>query len=165
MEKIPITKSGFEKLKKDLETLKNVSIPENVRDIEEARAHGDLSENAEYAAAKERQSFLQGKLQELENNLAMSNVISLKGLTTEKATFGCYVTVADSDSGEEIKYQLVGPLESDINQNKISVTSPIGKALIGKAVGADISVKTPGGTRSFEIMDISIRDKSGGRDD
>ncbi len=157
MEKIPITKSGFEKLKKDLETLKNVSIPENVRDIEEARAHGDLSENAEYAAAKERQSFLQGKLQELENNLAMSNVISLKGLTTEKATFGCYVTVADSDSGEEIKYQLVGPLESDINQNKISVTSPIGKALIGKAVGADISVKTPGGTRSFEIMDISIQ--------
>jgi len=157
MEKIPITKSGFEKLKKDLETLKNVSIPENVRDIEEARAHGDISENAEYAAAKERQSFLQGKLQELENNLAMSNVISLKGLTTEKATFGCYVTVADSDSGEEIKYQLVGPLESDINQNKISVTSPIGKALIGKAVGADISVKTPGGTRSFEIMDISIQ--------
>ncbi|HDS05616.1 MAG TPA: transcription elongation factor GreA [Deltaproteobacteria bacterium] len=156
MEKIPITKSGFEKLKKDLETLKNVSIPENVRDIEEARAHGDLSENAEYAAAKERQSFLQGKLQELENNLAMSNVISLKGLTTEKATFGCYVTVADSDSGEEIKYQLVGPLESDINQNKISVTSPIGKALIGKAVGADISVKTPGGTRTLEIMDISI---------
>jgi transcription elongation factor GreA len=159
MEKIPITKSGFEKLKKDLETLKNVSIPENVRDIEEARAHGDLSENAEYAAAKERQSFLQGKLQELENNLAMSNVISLKGLTTEKATFGCYVTVADSDSGEEIKYQLVGPLESDINQNKISVTSPIGKALIGKAVGAEIIVKTPGGTRGFEIMDISIQDK------
>ncbi|MBN1474026.1 MAG: transcription elongation factor GreA, partial [Syntrophaceae bacterium] len=153
------TKSGFEKLKKDLEILKNVSIPENVRDIEQARAHGDISENAEYAAAKERQSFLQGKLQELENNLAMSNVISLKGLTTEKATFGCYVTVADSDSGEEIKYQLVGPLESDINQNKISVTSPIGKALIGKAVGAEISVKTPGGTRGFEIMDISIKDK------
>jgi transcription elongation factor GreA len=157
MTKIPITKSGFEKLKKDLETLKNVSIPENVRDIEEARAHGDISENAEYAAAKERQSFLQGKLQELENNMAMSNVISLKGLTTEKATFGCYVTVADSDSGEEIKYQLVGPLESDINENKISVTSPIGKALIGKAIGAEISVKTPGGTRSFEIMDISIQ--------
>lgn len=158
MEKIPITKSGFEKLKKDLETLKNVSIPENVRDIEEARAHGDLSENAEYAAAKERQSFLQGKLQELENNLAMSNVISLKGLTTEKATFGCYVTVADSDSGEKIKYQLVGPLESDINQNKISVTSPIGKALIGKTVGAEISVKAPRGTRSFEIMDISTQE-------
>lgn len=157
MNKIPITKSGFEKLKKDLETLKNVSIPENVRDIEEARAHGDISENAEYAAAKERQSFLQGKLQELENNLAMSNVISLTGLTTEKVTFGCYVTVADSDSGEEIKYQLVGPLESDINENKISVTSPIGKALIGKPVGAEITVKTPGGTRGFEIMDISIQ--------
>src|SRR4030042_5653033 len=158
MEKIPITKSGFAKLKKDLEALKNVSIPENVRDIEEARAHGDISENAEYAAAKERQSFLQGKLQELENNLAMSNVISLKGLTTEKATFGCYVTVADSDSGEKIKYQLVGPLESDINQNKISVTSPIGKALIGKVVGNEITVNAPGGTHIFEIIDISTKE-------
>ena len=159
MGKIPITKAGFAKLKKDLETLKNKSIPENIRDIEVARAHGDLSENAEYAAAKERQSFLHGKMQELQNNLAMSNVISLKGLTNEKVVFGCYVTIADSDSEEEIKYQLVGPLESDINQNKISVTSPIGKALIGKVVGNEITVNAPGGTRNFEIIDISTKEK------
>jgi transcription elongation factor GreA len=159
MEKIPITKAGFTKLKKDLEILKNKSIPENIRDIEVARAHGDLSENAEYAAAKERQSYLHGKVQEIENNLAMSNVISLKGLTNEKVVFGCYVTIADSDNGEEIKYQLVGPFESDINQNKISVTSPIGKALISKVVGDEITVKTPGGTRNFEIIDISTKEK------
>jgi transcription elongation factor GreA len=156
MEKLPITKAGFEKLKKDLETLKNVSIPENIRDIEVARGHGDLSENAEYSAAKERQSFLHGKVQELENNLATSNVINLKGLTNEKVVFGCYVSMEDTDSGEKIKYQLVGPYESDINQNKISVTSPIGKAVIGKCVGDEINVKTPGGQRNLEVVKISL---------
>lgn len=155
MEKMPITKEGFEKLKKELEILKNKSIPENIRDIEVARAHGDLSENAEYTAAKERQSFLHGKLQELENNLALSNVIVLKGQTSNKVVFGCYVTIADSNNDEQIKYQLVGPFESDINQNKISVTSPIGKAMIGKGTGSEINVQTPGGSRSFEIVDIS----------
>ena len=156
MEKIPITKEGFEKLKRDLEILKNKSIPENIRDIEVARAHGDLSENAEYTAAKERQSYLHGKLQELENNLAMSNVIALQSKTSDRVVFGCYVTIADSDNGDEIKYRLVGPLESDINQNKISVTSPIGKALIGKSIGSEINVQVPGGTRSFEVIDISF---------
>jgi transcription elongation factor GreA len=159
MDKIPITKEGFEKLKKDLETIKNVSIPENVRDIEVARAHGDLSENAEYAAAKERQSHLYGKSQELENNLASSNIIDITGITTEKVVFGCYVTIADTDdaNAEEIKYQLIGPFESDINQNKISVTSPIGRALIGKKIDSEIVVKTPGGTRNFQIIDISVK--------
>jgi transcription elongation factor GreA len=156
MQKAPITKAGFEKLKKDLETLKSVSIPENIRDIEVARGHGDLSENAEYSAAKERQSFLHGKVQELENNLATSNVINLKGLTNEKVVFGCYVSMEDTDSGEKIKYQLVGPYESDINQNKISVTSPIGKAVIGKCVGDEINVKTPGGQRNLEVVKISL---------
>ena len=158
MQRIPITKAGFERLKKDLETIKNVSIPENVRDIEVARAHGDISENAEYSAAKERQSFLYGKVQELENNLALANVISLKGLTNEKVVFGCYVSLEDIDTGEKIKYQLLGPYESDISQNKISVTSPIGKALIGKSIGSEINVQTPGGTRNFEIIDISVEE-------
>lgn len=158
MEKVPITKAGFEKLKKDLETLKNVSIPENVRDIEVARAHGDISENAEYTAAKERQSFLYGKMQELEHQLAMSNIINLKGLTNNKVVFGCYVSLEDIDSGEKIKYQLLGPYESDISQNKISVTSPIGRALIGKSIGSEISVQTPGGTRNVEIIDISVEE-------
>ncbi len=155
MNKIPITKAGFEKLKKDLETLKNVSIPENIRDIEVARAHGDLSENAEYAAAKERQSYLHGKLQELENNLASCNIIPLSGIKGDRVVFGCYVSIADSESGEEIKYQLVGPLESDISDKKISVTSPLGKALIGKQIESEIIVKAPGGTRNFQIIDIS----------
>lgn len=155
MDKIPITKEGFEKLKKELDVIKNVSIPENVRDIEVARAHGDLSENAEYAAAKERQSYLYGKSQEIENNLALSNVITLSGKVSGKVVFGCFVIIADTDGGEEIKYQLVGPFESDINQNKISVTSPIGKALIGKSIDSEIVVKTPGGTRNFQIIDIS----------
>ncbi|HBJ73988.1 MAG TPA: transcription elongation factor GreA [Syntrophaceae bacterium] len=156
MDKVPITKEGFDKLKKDLETIKNVSIPENIRDIEVARAHGDLSENAEYAAAKERQSYLHGKLQELENNLASCNIIVLKGIQSDKVVFGCFVTIADSNGGEEIKYQLVGPFESDINQNKISVTSPIGRALIGKRIDNEINVNTPGGTRNFQIIDISV---------
>jgi transcription elongation factor GreA len=158
MDKIPITKEGFEKLKKELETIKNVSIPENIRDIEIARAHGDLSENAEYSAAKERQSYLHGKMQELENNLASCNIIPLKNAVGDKVVFGCFVTIAntDCDSAEEIKYQLVGPFESDINVNKISVTSPIGKAMIGKGIDAEIIVKTPGGTRNFQIIDISV---------
>ena len=159
MQRIPITKAGFERLKKDLETIKNVYITENVRDIEVARAHGDISENAEYSAAKERQSFLYGKVQELENNLALADVISLKGLTNEKVVFGCNVSLEDIDSGEKIKYQLLGPYESDISQNKISVTSPIGKALIGKIIGSEINVQTPGGTRNFEIIDISVEEE------
>ena len=157
MDKIPITKEGFDRLKKELDTLKNVLIPENVRDIEIARGHGDLSENAEYSAAKERQSYLYGKVQEIENNLASCNIVNTKNIIGEKVIFGCFVTIADinSDNGEEIKYQLVGPFESDINENKISVTSPIGKALIGKKIDNEITVKTPGGTRQFQIIDIA----------
>lgn len=155
MARIPITKEGFEKLKKDLETLRNVSIPENVRDIEVARSHGDISENAEYAAAKERQSFLHGRVQELENNLASCDIIAVTVTNNDKVVFGCFVTISDSENGEEIKYQLLGPLESDIAQNKISVTSPIGRALIGKKIDSEIVVETPGGTRRFQIVDIS----------
>jgi transcription elongation factor GreA len=156
MKKVPITKVGYEKLKKELEYIKTVSIPENIRDIEEARAHGDLAENAEYTAAKERQSFILGRIQEIENNLASSIIIDLKGITNDKIVFGATVIIGDNHSGEEIKYQLVGPFESDINENKISVTSPIGKALIGKRTGEEVTVKTPGGIRKFEVIDILI---------
>ena len=155
MEKIPITKAGFEKLKKELEYLKTVSILENIRDIETGRrAHGDISENAEYAAAKERQAFLHGKVQEIENNLAMSNVIDLRDINNDRVVFGSMVSIEDIATGDDTKYQLVGPFESDINENKISVTSPIGKALIGKNIGDTIKVKTPGGLREFEVIDI-----------
>jgi transcription elongation factor GreA len=156
MEKMPITKEGFEKLKKELEHLKAVSVPENIRDIEDARSHGDLSENAEYAAAKERQSFIHGKITEIENNLAISNIIDLNELSYDKVVFGAKVSVEDIQTGKSIKYQLVGPFESDINENKISVTSPIGRALIGKIIGDQVTVKAPGGIREFEIVDISI---------
>ena len=159
MDKIPITKGGFAKLKRELKVLKTVSIPQNIKDIEIARGHGDLSENAEYTAAKERQSYLHGKMQELENNLAMSNVIDLKNLTCEKVVFGTTVVIEETGTGKGITYQLLGPLESDLARNRISVTSPIGRALIGKCVGDEISVNTPGGIREFEIVEITIQEE------
>jgi transcription elongation factor GreA len=154
MGKVPITRSGFEKLKKDLEMFKTVLLPENIKDIEVARAQGDLSENAEYSAAKERQSYIHGKIQEIENNLALSDVIDLAAMATDRAVFGTVVCIEEVDTGKAIKYQLVGPFESDINENKISVTAPLGKALIGKKIGDEIEVKAPGGVRKFEIVDI-----------
>ncbi len=156
MKKVPITKAGFEKIKKDLEHLKNVAVPENIRDIEVARAHGNLSENAEYTAAKERQSFLHGRIQELENSLATSEIIDLTNLTADKIVFGSSVVISDINTGADTTYQLVGPMESDIAQNRISVTSPIGRALIGKRVGEEVRVNTPGGVREFEIVRIFI---------
>ena len=159
MEKMPITRAGFVRLKRDLDVLKTVSIPANIKDIETARAQGDLSENAEYSAAKERQSFLHGKMQELENALATSNVIDLKNFSCDKAVFGSFVTIENGNGGGKITYQLVGPYESDLEKNRISVTSPIGKALIGMSVGDEVSVKTPGGVREFEVVDISVQDE------
>lgn len=159
MEKMPITRAGFARLKRELDVLKTVSIPANIKDIETARAQGDLSENAEYSAAKERQSFLHGKMQELENALATSNVIDLKNLSCDKAVFGSFVTIENGNGGGKITYQLVGPYESDLEKNRISVTSPIGKALIGMSVGDEVSVKTPGGVREFEVVDIAVRDE------
>ncbi len=156
MNKVPITKAGFERLKKELDQLKSVLIPENIRDIEAARAQGDLSENAEYTAAKERQSYLHGRSSEIENNLAISQIVDVGGVNTEKVVFGCSVTVQDTDTGKEIRYQLVGPFESDISANKISVTSPIGKALIGKCIGTAVHFKAPGGEREIEIVDIDF---------
>lgn len=158
MNKVPISRTGFEKLKEELEHLKKVVVPENIREIEEARDHGDISENAEYEAAKERQGFIQGKIQEITNNLASSIIIDPKDLTEDRVVFGSTVTIEDVNTEEVVKYQLVGPFESDVDKNKISVTSPIGKGLIGKEIGDEVSVKTPGGVREFEIIDISISD-------
>ena len=156
MNKFPITKPGFERLKKELARLRKVEVPANIKDIEEAREHGDISENAEYAAAKEKQSFIQGKLQEIENNLATSTVIDLKDLTDDRVVFGTTVTIEEISTGEVTRYQLVGPFESDMSRNQISVTSPIGKALLRKEVGDEVQVNAPGGLRKFEIVDIVI---------
>jgi len=159
MKKAPITKAGFEKIKRELEHLKSVAVPENVRDIETARAHGDISENAEYTAAKERQAFIHGKIQELENNLATSEIIDIRNIANDKIVFGASVVIADAKTGKETTYQLVGPYESDIAQCKISVLSPIGKALLGKCIGDTARVNAPGGVREFEIVDIIVAEQ------
>ncbi|MCF8054719.1 MAG: transcription elongation factor GreA [Deltaproteobacteria bacterium] len=154
MNKIPITKEGWENLKKEYERMRNVVLPANAAEIEVARAHGDLSENAEYKAAKEKQAFVLTKIKELENNILACEVIDTKALKMTTAVFGSCVKVEDA-AGEITTYILVGPFESDVAKNRISVTSPLGKALIGKAVGDEVQVNTPGGIRSFDILEIS----------
>ncbi|OQX63317.1 MAG: transcription elongation factor GreA [Desulfococcus sp. 4484_241] len=153
-ETIPITRQGYEKLKKELERLKTIDRPRNIKAIEEARAHGDLSENAEFHAAKERQSFIEGRINELEHKLANANIIDPEKQPKEKAVFGCTVLLESIDTGEEVEYQLVGPDESDIEKGLISVTSPLGKAILGKAPGDEVLLQAPGGKRSYELVEI-----------
>jgi transcription elongation factor GreA len=154
VERIPITKEGYNVLKKELENLKTVERPQNIEAIEVARAHGDLSENAEYDAAKERQSFIQGRINELEFKLANADVIDPKKLPKDKVLFGAVIILENVDTGEEVKYQLVGPDESDINEGKISVTSPLGKGILGKVPGDEVTFQAPGGKRIYEIVEI-----------
>jgi len=156
MDKMPITRNGYEKLKKDLEYLRTVDLPENVRDIEVARGHGDLSENAEYKSAKERQAFIHARIKEAEQNLAACQVIDIRAATDGRAVFGATVAIEDLKNGDSTEYRLVGPFESNITENKISVTSPIGRALIGRKIGEQIRVQVPGGVREIEIMDIFV---------
>ena len=155
MDRIPITPSGYEALRKELEQLKTVERPQNIQAIEEARAHGDLSENAEFDAAKERQAFIETRIQELEYKLGNADIIDPDTIEVgDKAVFGCTVVLENVDSGEEVKYQIVGPDESDIQNGKISYSSPLGKAIIGKEIGAEIRINVPGGKRSYELVDI-----------
>jgi len=154
MERIPITQSGYENLKKELARLKSVERPQNIKAIEEARAHGDLSENAEFDAAKERQQFLEGRIGELEYKLAQAEVIDTGNLTRDRAVFASTVILENTDTGEEVEYQLVGPDESDVEQGSISVSSPLGKALLGKAPGEEIVLEAPGGKRYYELLEI-----------
>ncbi len=154
--KIPITKEGYEKLKQELDRIIKVERPKNIREIEEARAHGDLSENAEYHAAKERQGHLDAKKRELENKLAHAQIIDVSKLSNEKVVFGATVTLADSDSGDIKKYTLVGQEEADLKKGKISVQSPVGRALIGHKAGDVVTIKTPAKTVEYEIQEIEI---------
>ena len=155
MERTPITIKGYASLKKELERLKKVERPENIKAIEEARAHGDLSENAEFEAAKDRQGFIEGRIGELEYKLASADIIDPDKLPKDKAIFGCTVMLENIDTGEEIKYQLVGPDESNIEKKRISVTSPLGKAMIGKKPGEEVTLTAPGGKRSYELIEIA----------
>lgn len=154
IEKTPITKKGLEKLKKELKKIIKVERPRNIKDIEEARAHGDLSENAEYHAAKERQSFLGARMNELEMVINRSEVIDIDNVNTEKVIFGTTVELRNIASDKKLTYQLVGPYESDPGDGKISVASPVGRVLIGNEEGDEVKIKTPGGLQEFEILEI-----------
>jgi len=154
VDRIPVTPEGYAAIRRELEKLKRVDRPENIRAIEEARAHGDLSENAEYAAAKDRQSFIEGRIGELEYKVGHLEVISPENLPRDRAVFGSRVLLENSDTGQEMEYQLVGPDESDVEKGRISVVSPLGKALLGKKPGDELIIETPGGKRAYELVDI-----------
>lgn len=155
MERIPFTREGLERVKAELAQLQKVERPDNIRAIEEARAHGDLSENAEYHAAKERQGFIEGKINELMSVIGKAEVVEVEEGPADRAVFGKTVLLYNIDTEDEMSYQLLGPYESEPEKGRISVTSPIGQALIGKEVGDEVSVNTPGGIEEFEILEIS----------
>ena len=154
MEKFPLTKVGFTTLEEELKNLKAVERPNIIAAISEARAQGDLSENAEYSAAKEKQSFIEGRIQDLEAVLSRAQVIDVASVKSNVIRFGATVMVADEDSNEENSYQIVGDYEADIEKNKISLSSPLAKALIGKEVGDVAEYMAPGGKKSFEILEV-----------
>jgi transcription elongation factor GreA len=153
---VPMTKGGYERLRKELERLKKEERPRIIAAITEARAHGDLSENAEYAAAKERQSFIEGKIKEVETKLANAQVIEASQQTTEKVVFGMTVVLIDCSSKTQKIYTLVGQDESDLQSGKISVQSPVGRALIGRRAGETVEVQTPARMIAYEILEIRI---------
>ena len=154
MEKSPMTASGFKGLEEELNQLKNVERHAIIAAIAEARAHGDLSENAEYHAAKEKQSFIEGRVMELEDQIGRAEVIDISKMSGSTVKFGATVTLVDEDSDEKRKYQIVGDVESDVKHGRISLSSPIARALIGKGKGDTVEVTSPGGTRSSEVLKV-----------
>ena len=154
MDRVPVTREGYEALKKELENLKRVERPQNLIAIEEARAHGDLSENAEFAAAKDRQGFIEGRIGELGFKLANSDIINPDNLPKDRAVFGHRVLLENIDTGENVEYQLVGPDESDIARGRISISSPLGRAILGKKSGDELILVVPGGKRVYELVEI-----------
>jgi transcription elongation factor GreA len=155
MSKVPITVQGAEKLQQELQQLKSVDRPRVIEAIAEARAHGDLKENAEYHAAREQQGFIEGRIKDIEGKLGNATIIDVTSLAADgKVVFGATVDVADEETGDELTYQIVGEDEADIKANKISYSSPIARAFIGKVEGDVVDVKTPGGVRSFEIVEV-----------
>ena len=155
-ESYPVTKKGYELLKKELKQLINTDRPAVVNSISTAREHGDLKENAEYHAAKEQQGFIEGRIQELNSKLANANVIDIEKLTGNKVLFGATVTFEDIDTEEVSNYQLVGEDESDIKQNKISISSPIARALIGRSAGETLTIPIPKGKIEIEILKVEF---------
>jgi transcription elongation factor GreA len=156
MERIPMTATGLKSLEEELNQLKNVERHEIIKHIAEARAHGDLSENAEYHAAKEKQSFIEGRVIELEDMIGRADVIDVSKMSGTTVKFGATVTLADEDTDEKKKYQIVGDHEADIKKGRISISSPIARALIGKSKGDSFEVAAPGGARSYEILKVEF---------
>ena len=155
MNKVPLTVVGAEKLKEELHRLKTVDRPRVIQAIAEARAHGDLSENAEYHAAKEQQSFIEGRIAEVDSKLSNAQIIDPKTVNAQgRVVFGATVQLLDEDSGKEITYQIVGDDEANIAQGMVSISSPIARALIGKESGESVEVRVPEGTRHYEILDV-----------
>ena len=151
----PLTTQGAQRLRAELEELKSVKRPAVINAIAEARAHGDLKENAEYHAAREQQSFIEGRIKQLEGELSHAQVIDISTLDAgSRVVFGATVLLADADSGEEKRYQIVGDLEADIKQGQIAISSPVARALIGKHEGDEVTIEAPGGTREFEIVEV-----------
>lgn len=155
-QRIPMTSEGQMKLQEELDRLVKIERPKNIQAISEARAHGDLSENAEYHAAKEKQSFMEGRIQELQSKLSMADVIDISRINQSKAAFGAKVRVLDTGADEEYVFILVGPDEADVKNGKISISSPVGRALIGKEVSDTVLVKAPARTFEYEILEITF---------
>lgn len=154
VERIPMSEEGYARLRLELDRLQKKERPAVIEAIEVARAHGDLKENAEYHAAKERQSHIEGRIMELKDKLGRAEVIDCSSVDCSKVVFGTVVSLVDLDTDDEVRYQLLGPEEADVSKGSISVLSPIGRAMIGKCVGDEITVKTPGGVRQLEVVDI-----------
>lgn len=153
---VPMTGEGYQTLVEELQRLKSVERPKNVRDIEEARAHGDLSENAEFHAAKDRQSLIDVQIRETEDKVARAQVIDVSKLSGEKIVFGATVTIMDEDTEETVVYKIVGDHEAEPKAGKISVSSPVARSLIGRRVGDEVEVRTPAGVRTFEILELNF---------
>ncbi|HEX6959086.1 MAG TPA: transcription elongation factor GreA [Ferrovibrio sp.] len=157
MQKIPMTAAGYQRLEAELKHLKTVERPAVIRAISEAREHGDLSENAEYHAAKERQGWIETRVLELEDKLRRAEVIDVSKLSGDRVKFGATVVLADEDTGEESTYQIVGADEADIKSGLLSITAPLARALVGKAEGDSVEVVTPGGAKAYEIVSVAFK--------
>lgn len=156
MQRVPMTREGYQKLQEELDRLLKIERPKNIQAIAEARTHGDLSENAEYHAAKEKQSFMEGRIQELKAKLALAEIIDPSKINQSTAAFGAKVKVLDTAADEEYIFTLVGPDEADVKSGKISLSSPVGRALLGKEVGDTAMVKAPARTMEYEILEITF---------
>jgi transcription elongation factor GreA len=154
MEKVPMTAEGFQALDEELKRLKTQERPAVIAAIAEARTHGDLSENAEYHAAKERQGWIEGRIAEIEDKIARAQVIDVSKLSGAQVKFGATVSVVDEDTEEEARYQIVGEHEADVRSGKVSIASPIARAMIGKERGDVVEVNTPGGVKAYEILKV-----------